>query len=192
MREVTTTVPTSPTATPTAEPDTWAVSGNGALMRDPSRTFAVDLFRNSGEPTRGTFTYRDPAQHMLLSVRRVDTFTIEPRSARITGAYTQQGRGDGQFTLTFNVNDDGTTAMALRLGGGYQADDLVVGGRLKLTARKQPEPTPTPSRTATRVPAYTPTNTPTALPTSTPPPTPTPTRPVPTVPPQVSSARAPR
>jgi len=184
MRNATTTIPATPTATPTPQPDAWRVAGNGSLASNKNRQFAIDVFRNAGDGVRGTFTYKDPAQRLALSARRIDSLVIDAGGAQMSGVYTQEGRGDGQFTLQFRPQTDGTTLMSLALAGGYRADDMVAGGRVRITSRKQADPSPTPTTTPTRLPAYTPTTTPTPLPTSTPPPTMTPTPPLPTVPPQ--------
>jgi hypothetical protein len=184
VQNATTSLPVTPTATPTPAPDAWRVAGNGALASRSPRLFAVDVFRNPGQPARGTFTYRDPARRLVLSARRIDALTIEDGVAKVTGVYTQDGVGDGEFTLQFRPLADGSTLMSLALAGGYRVDGPVTAGRVRISARKVPEPSPTPTRTATRMPQYTPTTTPTPLPTTTPLPTLTPTPPLPTVPPR--------
>jgi hypothetical protein len=178
MRNAGTSVPMTPTGTPTPALDAYRVVGDGLLVNNSDRSFKLDVFKNARQPLRGKFEYHDSAAHLHFVARRIDRFEVSGGQAKIEGVGVLQARGESKFQITVvEVGARGLPTVTIKLSGyNYFVQDEVRDGRVKVDGTASDPPSPTPTRTPTRLPTYTPTRTPTPLPTNTPAPSATPTR----------------
>jgi len=178
MRNAGTSVPTTPTGTPTPALDAYRVVGDGLLVNNSDRSFKLDVFKNARQPLRGKFEYHDSAAHLNFVASRIDRFEVSGGQAKIEGVGMLQARGESKFQITVvEVGARGLPTVTIKLSGyNYFVEDEVSDGRVKVDGTASDPQSPTPTRTPTRLPTYTPTRTPTPLPTNTPAPSATPTR----------------
>lgn len=178
MRDATTTIPRSPTATPTAALDAFRVVGDGVLV-DEGRSFRIDVFRNPREPIRGKLSFNDVKGRISLASvpTKFNMLTVENGEARIRGVGIF-GATRSELAFEVVVRDasvDGQQSFQIRIGNQQPIQDKVKFGRVRLGSRSMGPPAPTYTPSPTRAASYTPTRTPTPLPTNTPLPTWTPT-----------------
>jgi hypothetical protein len=178
MRNAGTTLPTTPTATPTPALDAWRAVGDGLLAHDSARSFKLDVFKNARQPLRGRFEYHDEARRIHFVSKRVDRLEASGGQARVEGVGTLLGCGESRFDVRVSeVGANGAPAIDVKLTGfDHVVQDDVRAGRVRVNGTASQPATGTATRTPTRLPTYTPTATPTPYPTNTPLPSSTPTR----------------